>query len=105
MERNFSEGRNPFYLAPRLIAVSRVEAKQIGAITVMKQKLLRVSMVLSTGGAVAAAVPSGARAASAATRQAPSWHLMPVASIPGTAEALGGNATGVATTPVVYQYS
>jgi hypothetical protein len=30
---------------------------------------------------------------------------MSVASIPGTAEALGGNATGVATTPVVYQYS
>ncbi len=28
-----------------------------------------------------------------------------VASIPGTAEALGGNATGVATQPVVYQYS
>ena len=28
-----------------------------------------------------------------------------VASIPGTAEALGGNASPVATTPVVYQYS
>lgn len=105
MERNFSEGRNLFYLAPRLIAVSRVEAKKIGAITVMKQKLLRVSMVLGTGGVIAEAVLSGAQAASAATRQASSWHLMSVASIPGTAEALGGNATGVATTPVVYQYS
>ena len=31
--------------------------------------------------------------------------FMSVASIPGTAEALGGNATGAATTPVVYQYS
>ena len=31
--------------------------------------------------------------------------FMSVASIPGTAAALGGNATGVATTPVVYQYS
>ena len=95
----------PFCPALVLVIVSRIEAEQIGAITVMKQKLFRVSMVLSTGGAVAAAVPSGAQAASAATRQAPSWHLMPVASIPGTAEALGGNATGVATTPVVYQYS
>jgi hypothetical protein len=28
-----------------------------------------------------------------------------VASIPGTAEALGGNATGVATQPVVFQFS
>jgi hypothetical protein len=31
--------------------------------------------------------------------------FMSVASIPGTTEALGGNATGLATTPVVYQYS
>lgn len=31
--------------------------------------------------------------------------FMSVASIPGKAEALGGNATGVATAPVVYQYS
>lgn len=31
--------------------------------------------------------------------------FMAVASIPGTAEALSGNATGVVTTPVVYQYS
>ena len=31
--------------------------------------------------------------------------FMSVASIPGTAEALGGSATGVATAPVVYQYS
>ena len=28
-----------------------------------------------------------------------------VSAIPGTAQALGGNATGAATTPVVYQYS
>jgi hypothetical protein len=31
--------------------------------------------------------------------------FMSVASIPGPAAALGGNASGVATTPVVYQYS
>jgi hypothetical protein len=31
--------------------------------------------------------------------------FMSVASIPGTDEALGGNATGIAGTPVVYQYS
>jgi hypothetical protein len=31
--------------------------------------------------------------------------FMSVASIPGTAEALGGNASPVATTPAVYQYS
>jgi hypothetical protein len=31
--------------------------------------------------------------------------FMSVASIPGTAEALGGNASPVATMPTVYQYS
>jgi len=61
--------------------VNRVEAEKIGAITVMKQKLFRVSMVIGTGGVIAAAVLSGAQAASAATPQAPSWH--PVLSVPG----------------------
>ena len=48
-------------------------------------------MVLSTGGAVAAAVLSGAQAASAATPHAPSWH--PVLSVPG-----GGVTEAVAAT-------
>ena len=61
--------------------MSRIEAEKIGAITVIKQKLFRVSMVLSTGGAIAAAVLSGSQAASAATPHAPSWH--PVLSVPG----------------------
>jgi hypothetical protein len=61
-------------------------------IKVMKQKLFRVSMVLSTGGAVAAAVLSGAPAASAAT---PSWH--PVLSVPGGGVAEAVVATGKTT--------
>ena len=69
--------------------MSRVEAEEIGAVRVMKQKLFRVSMVLGTGGAVAAAVLSGAQAASAAT---PSWH--PVLSVPGGGAAATVVATG-----------
>jgi len=58
----------------------------------MKQKLFRVSMVLSTGGAIAAAVLSGAQAASAAT---PSWH--PVLSVPGGGVTEAVVATGETT--------
>ena len=39
--------------------MSRIEAEKIGAVTVMKQKLFRVSTVLGTRGAIAAAVLSG----------------------------------------------
>jgi hypothetical protein len=63
------------------MTVSRVEADEIGAVKVMRQKLFRVSVVLSAGGAVAAAALSGAQAASAAAPQAPSWQ--PVLSVPG----------------------
>jgi len=56
----------------------RIEAEKIGRVTVMRQKLFRVPMVLGAGGAIAAAMLSGAQAASAAT---PSWH--PVLSVPG----------------------
>jgi hypothetical protein len=80
---------------PSLITVSRIEAEKIGAITVMKQKLFRVSMVLSAGGAIAAAVLSGAQAASAATPQAPSWH--PVLSVPGGGVTEAVVATGKST--------
>lgn len=80
---------------PRLITVSRIEAEKIGAITVMKQKLFRVSMVLSAGGAIAAAVLSGAQAASAATPQAPSWR--PVLSVPGGGVTEAVVATGKTT--------
>ena len=69
--------------------MSRVEAEEIGAVRVMKQKLFRVSMVLTTGTAVAAAVLSGAQAASAATA---SWH--PVLSVPGGGAAATVVATG-----------
>jgi hypothetical protein len=79
---------------PRLITVSRVEAEKIGAITVMRQKLFRVSMVLSTGGVIAAALLSGAQAASAAT-PAPSWH--PVLSVPGGGVSEAVVATGKTT--------
>jgi hypothetical protein len=58
--------------------VSRIESEKIGAIEVMKQKVFRFSMVLGAGGAIAAALLSGAQAASAATA---SWH--PVLSAPG----------------------
>jgi hypothetical protein len=58
----------------------------------MKQKLFRVSMVLSTGGAIAAAMLSGAQAASAAT---PSWH--PVLSVPGGGVTEAVVATGKTT--------
>jgi hypothetical protein len=75
--------------------VSRIEAEKIGAITVMRQKLFRVSMVLSTGGAIAAAVLSGAQAASAATPHAPSWH--PVLSVPGGGVTEAVVATGKTT--------
>jgi hypothetical protein len=75
--------------------VIRIEAEKIGAITVMKQKLFRVSMVLSTGGAIAAAVLSGAQAASAATPQAPSWH--PVLSVAGGGVTEAVVATGKTT--------
>jgi hypothetical protein len=85
----------PYYPALVLIIVSRIEAEQIGAITVMKQKLFRVSMVLSTGGAIAAAVLSGTQAASAATPHAPSWH--PVLSVPGGGVTEAVVATGKTT--------
>ena len=85
----------PFYPALVLIIVSRIEAEQIGAITVMKQKLFRVSMVLSTGGAIAAAVLSGTQAASAATPHAPSWH--PVLSVQGGGVTEAVVATGKTT--------
>jgi hypothetical protein len=58
----------------------------------MRQKLFRVSMVLSAGGAIAAAALSGAPAASAATSQAPSWQ--PVLSVPGGGVAEAVVATG-----------
>jgi hypothetical protein len=58
----------------------------------MKQKLFRVSMVLSAAGTVAAALLSGAPAASAATA---SWH--PVLSVPGGGVAEAVVATGKAT--------
>ena len=61
----------------------------------MKQKLFRVSMVLSTGGAIAAAALSGAQAASAATPHAPSWH--PVLSVPGGGVTEAVVATGKTT--------
>jgi hypothetical protein len=57
-EKKLFRRKQPFYPALVLIIVSRIEAEKIGAITVMKQKLFRVSMVLSTGGAIAAAVLS-----------------------------------------------
>jgi hypothetical protein len=79
----------------RLIAVSRIDAEKIGAITVMRQKLFRVSMVLSAGGALAAALLSGAQAASAATPHAPSWH--PVLSVPGGGVTEAVVATGKTT--------
>ena len=61
----------------------------------MKLKLFRVSMVLSAGGAIAAAALSGAPAASAATPQAPSWH--PVLSVPGGGVVEAVVATGKTT--------
>lgn len=63
------------------MTVSRIETEKIGAITIMRQKLFRLSMVVGTGGVIAAAALSGAQAASAATPHAPSWH--PVLSVPG----------------------
>ncbi len=72
--------------------VSHIEAEEIGAVTIMKKKLFRVSMALSAGGALAAAVLSGAPAASAAT--APSWH--PVLSVPGGGVTQAVVATGKA---------
>lgn len=80
-EKKIFTRKEPFSLASRLISVSRIEAEEIGAVTIMKQKFFRVSMVLSAGGAIAAASLSGAQAASAATLHAPSWH--PVLSVPG----------------------
>jgi hypothetical protein len=77
------------------IGVSRIEVEKIGAITIMRQKLFRVSMVLSTGGAIGAAVLSGAPAASAATPQAPSWQ--PVLSVPGGGVTEALVATGKST--------
>ena len=59
----------------------------------MKKKLFRVSMVLSAGGAVAAASLAGAQAASAAT--AASWR--PVLSVPGGGVAEAVVATGKTT--------
>jgi hypothetical protein len=58
----------------------------------MRQKLFRVSMVLGTGGAVAAAMLPGAQAASAAT---PSWQ--PVLSVPGGGVTEAVVATGKTT--------
>jgi hypothetical protein len=63
------------------MTVSRRIAEKIGAITVMRKKLFRVGMVLSAGGALAAAGLSGAQAADAATAHTPSWHG--VLSVPG----------------------
>lgn len=70
------------------VVVMRFPFKEIGAVAVMRQKVFRFSMVLGTGGAVAAALLSGAQAASAAT---PSWQ--PVLSVAG-----GGTATTVVAT-------
>jgi hypothetical protein len=86
--------KQPYYPAPRLIVESRIEAEKIGAITLMKQKLFRVSMVLCTGGAIAAAALSGAQAASAAAH-APSWR--PVLSVPGGGVTEAVVATGKTT--------
>ena len=91
-EEKLFRKKQPFYPAPRLIVVSRIEAEKIGAIKVMKQKLFRVSMVLSAGGAIAAAALSGAQAASAAT---PSWR--PVLSVPGGGVTEAVVATGKTT--------
>jgi hypothetical protein len=94
-EKNLFRRKQPFTRRSSLITVSRIEAEKIGAITVMKQKLFRVSMVLSTGGAIAAAVLSGGQAASAATPHAPSWH--PVLSVPGGGVTEAVVATGKTT--------
>jgi hypothetical protein len=94
-EKKLFGRKQPFYPVPRLIGVSRIEAEKIGASTVMKQKLFRVSMVLSTGGAIAATALSGAQAASAATSHAPSWH--PVLSVPGGGVTEAVVATGKTT--------
>ena len=70
----------------------RIRAETIGANTIMKQNLFRISIVLSTGG-IAAGVLSGAPAASAATTtHTPSWH--PVLSVPGGGVAEAVVATG-----------
>jgi hypothetical protein len=78
------------------ITMKHIDSEEIGAITTMKKKLFRVSVVLSTGGAVAAAMLSGTLAAAAATPQAASWH--PVLSLPrgGVTEAVvaTGKTTG-----------
>ena len=70
----------------------RIEAEKIGRVTVMRQKLFRVPMVLGAGGAIAAAMLSGTQAASAAT---PSWH--PVLSVPGGGVTEAVVATGKTT--------
>ncbi len=79
----------------RLITVSRIEADKIGTVTIMKQKFFRICMVLSTGGAIAAAALSGTQAASAATPHAPSWH--PVLSVRGGGVTEAVVATGKTT--------
>jgi hypothetical protein len=61
----------------------------------MKQKHFRVSMVLSTAGATAAALLSGAQATAAATLQAQSWR--PVLSVPGGGVTEAVVATGKTT--------
>jgi hypothetical protein len=61
----------------------------------MRQKLLRVSMVLGAGGAVAAVALSGAPGASAAAAHVPSWH--PVLSVPGGGVTEAVVATGKTT--------
>ena len=94
-EKKLPEKMQPFTRYVVLITVSRIEAEKIGAITVMKQRLFRVSMVLSAGGAIAAAVLSGTQAASAATSHAPSWH--PVLSVPGGGVTEAVVATGKTT--------
>jgi hypothetical protein len=75
--------------------MSHIKAEEFGASTVMKQKVFRVSVVLGTGGAIAAAALSGAQAASAATPHAPSWH--PVLSVPGGGVTEAVVATGKTT--------
>src|ERR1700729_1064909 len=79
----------------RRAIMSRIEAEKFGAITVMKQNLFRVSMVLGAGGAIAAGGLSGAPAASAATPHTPSWH--PVLSVPGGGVTEAVVATGKTT--------
>ena len=75
--------------------VNHCEDKEIGAFRIVKHRLFRVSVVVTAGGAVAAAMLSGAQVASASTPQAPSWH--PVLSVQGGGQTDAVVATGKTT--------